>query len=57
MKVLASEMEAQRWKERKSERRKGRETREGIRRVASDGFHVSRSGAELSWLQAGVVGH
>lgn len=37
--------------------KEGRETREGISRAASDGFHVLRSRAELSWLQVGVVGH
>lgn len=33
---------------RNSERTEGRETREGISRALSDGFHVSRSGAELA---------
>lgn len=45
------------WKGRKSKRTEGRETREGISTAVSDGFHVWRSRAELSWLQVGVVGH
>lgn len=36
------------WKGRKSERTECRETREGISRAVSDGFHVSRSRAELA---------
>ena len=36
------------WKGRKSERTEGRETREGISRAVSDGFHVLRSRAELA---------
>lgn len=36
------------WKWRKSKRTEGRETREGISRAVSDGFHVLRSRAELA---------
>lgn len=40
--------EWRKWKGRKSKRTEGRETREGINRAVSDGFHVSRSRAELA---------
>lgn len=36
------------WKEKKSERRESRETREGISQAVSDGFHVLWSRAELA---------
>lgn len=44
--ILSSE--AERIRNGKSKRTEGRETREGISRAASDGFHVLRSRAELA---------